>query len=96
MDDEREIFDVTDDEGNTSQVEVLDYFFFNGEEYAVMADYTEEEPAEDEEQEIFFMQVTPLEGDEVEFNPVDDDLSQELFDAYTTADEDDEPAPDEE
>ncbi len=86
---EREIFDVTDDEGNTSMVEVLDYFFFNGEEYAVMADYTEDEPAEDEDQEIFFMQVTPLEGDEVEFNPVDDDLSQELFDAYTTADEDD-------
>ena len=92
---EREIFDVTDDEGNTSMVEVLDYFFFNGEEYAVMADYTEDEPAEDEDQEIFFMQVTPLEGDEVEFNPVDDDLSQELFDAYTTADEDDD-APDEE
>ena len=55
------------------------------------ADYNE-----DEEQEILIMQVTPLEGYEVEFTPVDDDLSQELFDAYTTADEDDEPAPDEE
>ena len=49
-----------------------------------------EELPEDAEQEIFFMSVTPLEGDEVEFNPVDDELSQELFDAYTSEDEDEE------
>ena len=87
---EREIFDVTDDEGNTSVVEVLGYFFYNGNEYAVLTDYVEEELPEDAEQEIFFMSVTPLEGDEVEFNPVDDELSQELFDAYTSEDEDEE------
>lgn len=38
MQDERDIVVFTDDEGNDFELEVMDYFFYNGEEYAVLSD----------------------------------------------------------
>ena len=38
MQDERDIVVFTDDEGNDFELEVMDYFFYNGQEYAVLSD----------------------------------------------------------
>lgn len=43
MQDERDIVVFTDDEGNDFELEVMDYFFYNGEEYAVLTDADAEE-----------------------------------------------------
>ncbi|MDR3085475.1 MAG: DUF1292 domain-containing protein [Christensenellaceae bacterium] len=43
MEDERDIVVFTDEEGNDLELEVLDYIFYNGEEYAVLAAVEEEE-----------------------------------------------------
>ncbi|MDR1599700.1 MAG: DUF1292 domain-containing protein [Oscillospiraceae bacterium] len=37
-DDEHDIVEFSDDDGNTLMLEVMDYFFYNGEEYAVLMD----------------------------------------------------------
>ena len=54
MQDERDIVVFTDDEGNDFELEVMDYFFYNGQEYAVLSDAEDaecgcEECAHDEE-----------------------------------------------
>ena len=33
---ERDVVEFTDDEGNTILLEVMDYFFYNGEEFAAL------------------------------------------------------------
>ena len=38
MQEERDIVVFTDDEGNDFELEVMDYFFYNGQEYAVLSD----------------------------------------------------------
>lgn len=43
MEEERDIVVFTDDEGNDLELEVLDYIFYNGEEYAVLSDVEDED-----------------------------------------------------
>ncbi len=43
---ERDLVVATDDEGNELTLEVVDYFFYNGEEYAIMTIVDEEEDEE--------------------------------------------------
>ena len=35
---EPDVIEMTDDEGNTTLFEVVDYFFYNGEEYCILTD----------------------------------------------------------
>ena len=44
LEEERDLVEFTDDEGNTLLLEVMDYFFYNGEEFAVLSDADDEEP----------------------------------------------------
>ena len=98
--DEFEIYQMVDEDGSEVTVQALDYFYYNGDEYAVMTELAEgEEPWGDEDDgrgdpEIFFMKVVPLEDDTVEFQPVDEDLSDELSQILEAADDED--LPDEE
>jgi hypothetical protein len=46
MQDERDIVVFTDDEGNDFELEVMDYFFYNGQEYAVLGDADDEDEEE--------------------------------------------------
>ena len=80
---EPEIFVFTDEEGNDVTVQVLEYFYYNGKEYAVMTELTEEQatcacdpdqPCDCGDAEVFFMEVVPIEGDDE-----DDDLADKLF-----------------
>ena len=97
MEHEREFVSYIDDDGNEGTLEVLDYFFYNGEEYAVITVVDEDEPEHEHgencdcEQDVFFMKVTQLEDDEVELEPVDDELADKLLEVinnqYTEEDE---------
>ena len=40
---ERDVVEFVDDEGNTLLLEVMDYFFYNGEEFAALQDAKNED-----------------------------------------------------
>lgn len=79
MEDELDLVVFEDDEGNELTMEVLDYFFYEGQEYALLAELQEEGAAEDAEREVLVMQVVPVGDDEEEFIAVDDELSEKLL-----------------
>ena len=86
---ERDIIVFVDEDENEIEMEVLNYFYYNGDEFAVLTEVTDEtcECPEGEEctcepAEIMFAKVVPVDGDEenVEFVPVEDeDLADKLF-----------------
>ena len=92
---ELELYVFSDEDGNDVNVQVLDYFYYNGDEYAVMTELLEgqepwtEEGGDDEEgPEIFFMKVVPVDDENVEFEPVDDELGDKLFEIVNSEFED--------
>lgn len=97
---ERDIVVFVDEDENEIEMEVLDYFYYNGKEYAVLTEVTDQvcECPEGEEctcepAEIMFAEVVEVEGseDEVEFQPVEDEeLADKLFEIINSAMEDEE------
>ncbi|MBQ8953047.1 MAG: DUF1292 domain-containing protein [Clostridia bacterium] len=92
-----ELYVFTDEDGNDVNVQVLDYFYYNGDEYAVMTELAEgQEPwteagGDEEAPEIFFMKVVPVDDENVEFEPVDDEeLGDKLFEIVNADFEDEE------
>jgi len=97
---DRDIVEFTDEEGNVLPLEVLDTFFYNGEEFAVLSD-VEEEECEGEcatcgdgececggEHDLYIMKIevsTHENGDEIEeFIPVEDELMEALIEIVQT------------
>ena len=85
---EEDIIDFEDEEGNIIPFEVIDYVFYNGEEYALLTEVTEEEN-EEEGQECIVCKVvaeTEEDGEETEtFVPVEGEkLAQKLIDIFNT------------
>lgn len=92
--DERDLVVMADDEGNELTMEVMDYFFYEGQEYAVLIPYDEDEEEEEcacesedcacchehEQREAYIMRVMPVGEDEEEFVPVEEDLLGKLID----------------
>ena len=73
-----------DEDGVEYSFTVEDYFFYNGEEYALLADA---EPDEEGNKGCIVCQVVPSEEDEEEeeFVPVaDEDLAEKLYEIATT------------
>lgn len=101
MDDqELDIIEMTDDEGNTILMQVVDYFFYNGDEYVILSDNVEEDvlDAEDvEEINCYVMKVLTSmneNGEEMEeFVPIEDlALEEKLIEiANRKLNEDEEP-----
>ncbi len=97
MDNEQDIVVFVDDEGNEVTMEVLDYFFYEGEEYAVLAEQGTDCAAECESdcntcesrREAYVMKVVPVGEDEEEFIPVDEDLAARLIEILENEDYDD-------
>jgi hypothetical protein len=92
MQDERDILTLTDDDGNEIELEILRYFFYNGEEYAMVAepddegrdcDSCDKDPDSDEcdcePVEVFFMKVEPIDDENEEYTFVDEDLAEALM-----------------
>lgn len=84
---EEDIIDFEDEDGNVIPFAVIDYVFYNGEEYALLTEVTDEE--EEENQECIVCRVaaeTEENGEETEsFIPVEDEsLAQKLVDIFNT------------
>ena len=78
---ERDIVVFTDDDGNEIELDVIDYFEHDGQEYAVLTDLEAEVDEADEgaEQEVYiFKLVVNEEDDTEEFLPADDELMDTL------------------
>ena len=87
MENELDVVMFVDDEGNEVTMEVLDYFFYEGEEYAVLSELQEDcEDCENDcnacgvQREAYVMRVVPVGEEEEEFIPVDEDLAAKLID----------------
>ena len=76
----KDVIEMTDEEGNTILFSIIDYFFYNGEEYAILTDSNDEDAAEadaeDEGIACYVMKIvatTDESGEELEeFVPVED------------------------
>ena len=103
MDEERDLVEFQDNEGNSISMEVVDYFFYEGKEYALLeeADRPACEGCEGEgcegcadAAETYIMRVDAVGEDEEEFVPVEDEaLFNKLVDFVQNdlyADSDDE------
>ena len=98
---DRDIVEFTDDSGNTLMLEVMDYFYYNGQEFAALCD-AQENPSEDEPDDdpVYIMQVNTVEdenGEEMEeFVPPEEALMEKLIQIVRTRFTDEEDGDDEE
>lgn len=76
MEEERDLVTFETDDGEEFDLEVLDYFDYEGQEYAVLAQL-EEDVAEDADTEVYIMKVT-VEGEDEVFLPADEDKMDAL------------------
>lgn len=81
---ERDIVEFTDEQGNTLLLEVMDYFFYNGEEFAALCDAKEEASDDDPDDDpVYIMKInsfTDENGEEMEeFVPPDEALMEKLI-----------------
>jgi uncharacterized protein YrzB (UPF0473 family) len=99
-----DLIEGVDEDGNTILLEVIRYFFYNGDEYVILGDVQEaddghdhcdcghEDCAEEVAMELYVMKVVPSEEDDdtEEFVPVEDEdlLEQLIRVAEATFDED--------
>ena len=84
---EKDLVVFEDDNGNEFSMEVLDYLFYEGKEYAVLAEMNENE---DGQREAYVMEVVPVGEDMEEFVPVDEALAEKLIDIIENSDYDEE------
>lgn len=80
MEDDRDIVVFSDDDGNEFELEVIDYFDYEDQEYAVLVDPTTCECDDEDcgcETEVYIMKVL-VNGDMEEFLPADDDKMEAL------------------
>ena len=86
---ERDVVEFTDDEGNTLLLEVMDYFFYNGEEFAALCD-AKEDPSDDDPDDdpVYIMKIntfTDENGEEMEeFVPPEEALMEKLIQVVRT------------
>ena len=86
---ERDVVEFVDDEGNTLLLEVMDYFFYNGEEFAALCDAKEEEDGEASDDEpVYIMKINSFvdeNGEEMEeFVPPEEELMEKLISVVRT------------
>lgn len=77
---DRDVVVFQDEDGKEIELDVIDYFVHDGQEYAVLMDLDalpEDGETSDEDQDVFIMKVMVNEDTE-EFLPVDDDLMETL------------------
>ena len=91
MDNEKDLLMFTDEDGHEVPMEVLDYFEYDGDEYALLTIVDDENIECDDEEcdcdnrEIYIMKVVN-DGDTEEFLPVEEDKINEIIDALQEED----------
>lgn len=105
MENELDLVVFEDDNGNELTMEVLDYLFYEGKEYALLAELsdgdcqsceTKECEGCDSRREAFVMEVVPVGDDMEEFVPVEEELAVKLIDIIENSEFDEEYDDDEE
>ena len=81
---ERDIVEFTDEAGNTLLLEVMDYFFYNGEEFAALCNAKENAADDDPDDDpVYIMKInsfTDENGEEMEeFVPPEEELMEKLI-----------------
>ena len=102
MEEERDLVVFSDDEGNEFELEIVDYFDYEGQEYAVLVDPEScecgcgDEACHEHDSEVYIMKIV-VNGEFEEFLPADEDkmdalskIVEDRFDAMEDEDEDDE------
>lgn len=97
MQEAEDIIEMVDEEGNTTLFRIIDYFFYNGEEYAILTDSTEATTDMADQMDCYVMRIVETTGENgealEEFVPVEDQaLEAKLMDIASTKlnDEDEE------
>ena len=75
---ERDFVTFTDEDGNEFELDVIEYFEYEGQEYAVLMDLGADDVDEGEEEaEVYIMKIV-TDGDTEEFLPADEDKMEAL------------------
>lgn len=77
MEEERDVVTFSDDDGNEFELEVIDYFEYEDEEYAVLVNPEQAEDEESEETEVYIMKIV-VDGEYEEFVAADEDKMEAL------------------
>lgn len=80
---EKDLVVFEDDNGDSFTLEVLDYLFYEGEEYAVLAEMDENT---DGQREAYVMKVVDAGDDMEEFVPVEEELAAKLIEIIENSD----------
>ncbi|MBR3383403.1 MAG: DUF1292 domain-containing protein [Clostridia bacterium] len=77
MEEERDYVVFTDEDGSEFELDVIDYFDHNDNEYAILIDYNEDE-SEDGEQAVYIMKIVVSDDGETEefVPPADEDMDE--------------------
>ena len=94
MEEERDLVVFEDDAGNQITMEVLDYLFYEGRQYALLSELSETCDACETEtcegcetpREAYVMEVVEVGDDMEEFVPVDEELAEKLIDIMENSD----------
>ena len=94
MEEERDLVVFEDDAGNQITMEVLDYLFYEGRQYALLSELSEACDACETEtcegcetpREAYVMEVVEVGEDMEEFVPVDEELAEKLIDIMENSD----------
>ena len=54
-----DMIEMTDEEGNTTLFKILDYFFYNGDEYAILTDSIDEGTTGADRVDCYVMKIVP-------------------------------------
>lgn len=77
MEEERDYVVFTDEDGNDFELDVIDYFDYEDDEYAILTELPQEDEEEDAELEVYIMKIE-TNGEYEEFLPPDDDKMEVL------------------
>jgi len=81
--DNENIVTFEDENGDTVDLEIVEYFFYDGQEYVILADSADigDETLENEtpEVDVYVMKVEPVDDENEDFIPVDPELEPEIL-----------------
>jgi len=82
MSDAKDTVVFTDNNGDCLELEIVDYFLYNGQEFVILADMggeAEEEAADRETVDVFIMKVDVVDDETEEFSLIDPDSEDEVL-----------------
>ena len=96
MEEERDFVVFTDDDGNDFELDVIDYFDYEGKEYAVLIDNNDECECDDDEEcdceaSVYIMQIVVNEEEDTEefVSPAEEDMDALIEIVQARLEEDD-------